>query len=116
MYLPETAVASTLRFTREHAAAGSRIVFDYTVASDSRVNNPATRFARWGEPWLFGFPGESAVDTIRQAGLTPVTDVSMLELAKTYAQRQDGTSPLPALSDEQRSRKICTADVPGKGR
>jgi methyltransferase (TIGR00027 family) len=113
MYLPETAVRSTLRFVREHAAAGSRIVFDYTLASDERINNPATRFARWGEPWLFGFPGESASGSVRQAGLVPVTDLSMFDLAARYAQRREGGSALPALSEDHRSRRICVAQVSG---
>jgi methyltransferase (TIGR00027 family)/uncharacterized protein (TIGR02246 family) len=112
MYLPETAVRSTLRFVREHAAAGSLIVFDYTLASDERINNPATRFARWGEPWLFGFPGESASDSIHQAGLASVTDLSMFDLTATYAQRRDDRSALPALSEDHRSRRICVAQVP----
>jgi methyltransferase (TIGR00027 family)/uncharacterized protein (TIGR02246 family) len=112
MYLPETAVHGTLRFIREHAAPGSKVVFDYTLASDPRVNNPATRFARWGEPWLSGFPGASAVDSIHQAGLTPVTDVSMFDLASKYVARSDGVSTLPPLSDDQRTRRICIARVP----
>jgi methyltransferase (TIGR00027 family) len=113
MYLPGTAITSTLRFIREHSAAGSKVVFDYALAGDARINNPETRFARWGEPWLFGFPGNSAADSLRQAGLVPLTDMSMLDLTTEYAQRPDGTSTLPAVSDDQRSRRICIAQVPG---
>jgi len=114
MYLPETANTSTLRFIREHSAPGSKVVFDYALASDARINNPTTRFARWGEPWLFGFPGSSAVDSLRQAGLVSLTDMTMFDLAAKYAQRPDGTSTLPAISDDQRSRRICIAQVPEK--
>jgi methyltransferase (TIGR00027 family) len=114
MYLPEAAVTSTLRFIREHSAPGSRVVFDYALASDARINNPATRFAKWGEPWLFGFPGNSAVDSLRQAGLVPLTDMTMFDLAAKYAQRPDGSSTLPAVTDDQRARRICIAEVPGK--
>jgi len=114
LYLPETAVASTLRFIREHGAPGSTVVFDYTLSSDRRINDATSRFARWGEPWLFGFPGDSADAFVRQAGLTPVTDLSFSDLEKTYAQRRDGTSSLPTISDEQGARRICTAQVPEK--
>src|SRR5215217_785779 len=113
MYLPETAITTTLRFIREHAAPGSKVVFDYALAGDTRINNPSTRFAQWGEPWLFGFPGNSAAESLRQAGLVPLEDATMFDLVSTYAQRPDGTSTLPAITDEQRARRICTAQVPG---
>jgi methyltransferase (TIGR00027 family) len=112
MYLPETAINSTLRFVREHSAPGSTVAFDYTLASDPRLNNAETRFAKWGEPWIFGFPGSSAVEAIRKSGLVPVGDQTMLDLAKQYAQRPDGTSTLPAISDDQGSRRFCVAQVP----
>jgi methyltransferase (TIGR00027 family) len=112
MYLPEAAVTSTLRFVRQHAAPGSRIAFDYTSADDPRVNNPTTRFARWGEPWLYGFPGPSAVDTLRKAGLETVLDASYSELATKYTRRPDGTSALPDQSNDQRTRRIAIAQVP----
>jgi methyltransferase (TIGR00027 family) len=114
MYLPESAVASTLRFMREHAAPGSKLVFDYTLASDTRINNPSTRFARWGEPWMFGFPGNSASESLRQAGLVPLADASMFDLAGKYARRADGTSALPDVSEDQQSRRIAIAQVPEK--
>ena len=113
MYLPETAIRSTLRFIREHSAPGSKVVFDYTLATDPRLNNAATRFAKWGEPWLFGFPGTSAVDSLRDAGLTSLADASMVDLASRYAKRQDGTWAVPEFSDDQKSRRICIAQVPG---
>ncbi len=112
MYLPETAVATTLRFIREHGAPGSKVVFDYTTASDRRINDATSRFARWGEPWLFGFPGDSAAGFVRQAGLTPATDLAFSDLERAYARRRDGSSPLPAISDEQGARRICIAQVP----
>lgn len=115
MYLPEAAVTSTLHFLRDHAAPGSRVVFDYTLASDPRINDRTTRFARYGETWLFGFPGTSAVEFLRRAGLDTVTDLSYPELATMYARRPDGTSPLPALAGDQHSRRIAIAEVPPKG-
>jgi len=114
MYLPEAAVTSTLRFLRDHAAPGSRVIFDYTLASDSRINDRTSRFARYGEMWLFGFPGKSAVEFLRRNGLDTVTDLSYAELATMYATRRDGTSPLPALSGDQHLRRIAVAQVPSK--
>jgi methyltransferase (TIGR00027 family) len=111
MYLPESAVTSTLHFIRDHAAPGSRVVFDYTLASDTRLNDASTRFAKLGEPWLFGFPGTSAVEFLRRAGLDTVTDLSYAELAARYAQRPDGTSPLPALAADKHIRRIVVAEV-----
>jgi len=83
-----------------------------TLGSDPRIDNPGTRFARWGEPWVFGFPGQSAVDSLRNAGLAMVSDESMSELAARHAQRRDGTTTLPAVSGDQDSRRICIAQVP----
>jgi methyltransferase (TIGR00027 family) len=116
MYLPEAAVTNTLHFIRDHAAPGSRVVFDYTLASDPRVNDRTTRFARYGEAWVFGFPGTSAVAFLRRAGLDAVTDLSYAELAMRYARRPDGTSPLPALAGDQQSRRIAVAEVSGCSR
>ena len=114
MYLPEAAIKDTLRFIREALGAEQQVVFDYMLAGDPRLNNPASRFARWGEPWIFGFRGDSAAESLNEAGLTVVSDLSMPDLAIKYAQRPDGTSTLPPLSDEQRSRRICIAQVPAK--
>jgi len=112
MYLPETAISGTLHFIQQHSATGSKVVFDYALADDARINNPATRFAKWGEPWIFGFPGHSAVDSLRQVGLVSLSDMTMSDLARRYAERPDGTSTLPAISDDQRARRICIAVVP----
>jgi methyltransferase (TIGR00027 family) len=112
VYLPEAAIVSTLRFIGAHSAAGSRVAFDYTVASDPRVNNPATRFARWGEPWLFGFPGGSASDHLRAAGLRTVSDEPMRDLVSRLATRADGSSTLPVVTNDQDARRIVVAEVP----
>jgi methyltransferase (TIGR00027 family) len=116
MYLPEDAVRTTLRFIQEHSAPSSTVVFDYTLATDPRVNNPSTRFARLGEPWLFGFPGNSARDLLVQVGLVPLADESMGNLAKRYARPRNRASTLPALTEEQQSRHICIARVPSSRR
>jgi methyltransferase (TIGR00027 family) len=113
-YIPEASVKDTFHFVRDHSAPGSRIVFDYHLSSDPRVNNPSSPAARFGEPWIFGFPGDSAAEYVRREGLSVVSDASMVDLGTRYAQRRDGTSTLPSLSAGQRSRRICIARVPAK--
>ena len=73
-YLPESAVKDTLHFVRDHAAGGSRIAFNYTYAHDRNVNNPDSLYARWGEPWLFGFPDDGAAPYVRREGLDVLSD------------------------------------------
>ena len=73
-YLPESSVKSTLQFVRDHAAVGSLIAFDYPLSRDINVNNPRSLYARLGEPWLFGFPGEGAAGYVRAEGLEVVSD------------------------------------------
>jgi methyltransferase (TIGR00027 family) len=74
-YLPESAVKDTFHFVRDHAAPNSRIAFDYTFSRDTNVNNPESMFARWGEPWLFGFPAEGgAAEYVRGEGLEVISD------------------------------------------
>jgi methyltransferase (TIGR00027 family) len=74
-YLPESAVKDTLHFVRDHAAPGSTIAFNYTFSTDRNVNNPQSLYARWGEPWLFGFPEEGAAAYVRREGLEVVSDI-----------------------------------------
>jgi methyltransferase (TIGR00027 family) len=78
-YLPESAVKDTLQFVRDHSAAGSRIAFDYTLSTNPNLNNPRTLFARWGEPWLFGFPGGGAAAFVRREGLDVMSDTLAIE-------------------------------------
>ncbi len=73
-YLPESAVKDTLHFVRDHAAPGSRIAFNYTFSKDRNVNNPQSIYARWGEPWLFGFPNDGATAYVRREGLEVISD------------------------------------------
>jgi methyltransferase (TIGR00027 family) len=78
-YLPESAVKDTLHFVRDHAAPGSRIAFDYTGANNPAINNPRSLYARWGEPFLFGFPNSSARDYVQREGLGVLSDTPGLE-------------------------------------
>jgi methyltransferase (TIGR00027 family) len=93
-YIPETAVAGTLRFVAAHSAAGSRIVFDYPLATNRRINNPADVFALWGEPFVFGFPAAGPAALVGATGLRVVSDDSNAALVRRYAIRPDGTSSL----------------------
>ena len=78
-YLPESAVKDTLHFVRDHSAAGSRIAFDYTGTNNPAINNPLHLYARWGEPYLFGFPNSSAREYVQQEGLGVLSDTPGLE-------------------------------------
>jgi methyltransferase (TIGR00027 family) len=78
-YLPEAAVKDTLHFVRDHAAPGSRLAFNYTYASDHNVNNPNSLYARWGEPWLFGFPEDGARPYVRREGLDVLADTHTVQ-------------------------------------
>lgn len=109
-YIPEASIKSTLDFVRDHSAAGSEIVFDYSLSSDSRINNPHTRFAAWGEPWIFGFPDGSAGEYVRRNGLTVVSDISMGDLETQYTHNRRAIA-LPLLAAENRARRICVAGV-----
>ena len=74
VYLPESAVKDTLHFIRDHAAQGSRIAFDYILDKNPNVNHPHSLYARWGEPWIFGFPDDGAAAYVRREGLDVVSD------------------------------------------
>jgi len=78
-YLPEDAVKDTLHFVRDHAARGSRLAFNYTYARDRNVNNPDSLYARWGEPWLFGFPDDGAGPYVRREGLDVLSDTHTVQ-------------------------------------
>ena len=107
-YLPERAVRDTLRFVRNHAAPRSRIAFDYVVRGHYKIDNPNTTMARWGEPFVFGFPGERASEYLRREGLEVVSDETGFEylhrLFPRAAKREEGTD----------RGGYCTAAVPAR--
>ena len=78
-YLPESAVRDTLHFVRDHAAPGSRIAFNYTLSRNPNINNPQSMYARWDEPWLFGFPVDGAAAYVRREGLEVMADRRTIE-------------------------------------
>jgi methyltransferase (TIGR00027 family) len=94
-YLPEAAVLATLRFVRDHAAAGSTISFDYITTRNLLLNDPGTRPAKWGEPFVFGVPETGAAALVEREGLEIVNDFTGNTLVQKYAMRADGTSSLP---------------------
>jgi methyltransferase (TIGR00027 family) len=79
VYLPESAVKDTLHFVRDHAAPGSRIAFDYIPRSNPDVHNPKSQWARWGEPWIFGFPDGGAADFVQGEGLRVLSDTRTVQ-------------------------------------
>jgi methyltransferase (TIGR00027 family) len=96
MYIPEAAVKQTLRFVRGHSGPGSMIVFNYFLSRMPAINNPDSRYARWGEPMIFGFPGDGAADFVRNEGLEVISDLNQGEVPRKYARQTDGTASLPA--------------------
>ncbi len=79
VYLPESAVKDTLHFVRDHAAPESRVAFDYIPSGYPDVNNPHSLYARWGEPWIFGFPAEGAAAYVRREGLDVISDTRTVQ-------------------------------------
>jgi methyltransferase (TIGR00027 family) len=122
-YIPEPAVLGTLRFVRDHAAPGSTIVFDYITTRNQMLNNPTNRTAKWGEPFVFGFPESGAASTVQREGLEVVAELRGNALVQKYAMRADGTSslPLPPGAAAQAPRPAesvsgghCIARVPAR--
>ena len=59
--------------------------------ADPRVDNPSGTTARWVEPWIFGFPGDSAVEYVQREGLSVASDAPMADLVARHAELRDGT-------------------------
>lgn len=106
-YLPEAAVKDTLRFVRDRSAGGSILVFNYPLSRSGGVNNRQTWQAMWGEPWVFGMPGESAGPFLASEGLQVESDVSIRDLLERY------TLPAQNSGDEYMSR-FCIARTPAR--
>jgi methyltransferase (TIGR00027 family) len=117
-YIREENVRAILRLVAEHSGNGSEIIFDYALLTNPKINNPSTRMARWGAPYVFGFPSGGPVRLIRDVGLEVVSDLRASELTKLYATRSDGSSSLrlPELSDDTDSDDagLAIARRPGK--
>lgn len=114
-YIPESAVLGTLRFVRDHSAAGSTITFDYITARNQMLNNPTTRTAKWGEPFISAFPESGAASTVQREGLEVVADFVGNALVRKYAMRPDGTSSLPLPPRAAERGAIQPAEAVGGG-
>lgn len=114
MYLPRSAVIATLHFVREYSAVGSVIVFDYYLSSYPGINNRETLVSKWSEPVIFGFPGISATESVRQAGLTVDFDHKRSDIANLYLRQPAGSSPLATRSLAAQPSGICLARVSRK--
>lgn len=118
-YIPESAVKDTLHFVGDHSSPGSTIFFDYMTSRNPLLNSPTNRTAKWGEPFIFGFPGDGASDFVQREGLEVVSDCTGGDLIKRFAVRTDGTSslPLPPNARENATSSLgghCIARVPTK--
>lgn len=99
MYLPEQSIQSVLETVAQHAPPGSTLVLDYvnSLGLAMMANNPQTPVvssACWGEPWVFGVPGDHGGDFFRELGFDPGVPLSTtdIEAIKRYAVRADGNT------------------------
>jgi methyltransferase (TIGR00027 family) len=113
-YLPEAAVDATLRFVSANSAPGSRIIFDYFLASGLKKPTPALndvmkRLETVREPLIFGLPDDDPEGFIGRRGLAIGSNVPMKELIPRYLP----TSQLAMSKDVGNAQAfICTAVVP----
>ena len=97
MYLPEQSIRSVLETVAQHAPPDSTLVLDYVNALGLAMmaNNPqgpVGSSAGWGEPWIFGVPGDHGSDFFRELGFDPGVPLSTIDIEgiKRYAVRADG--------------------------
>ncbi|MEO8099246.1 MAG: SAM-dependent methyltransferase [Acidobacteriota bacterium] len=115
MYLPEAAVRETLQWIARQAP-GSSLVFDFAHSSlidfiDRASQAPelltdteklgAARLRQitsWGEPWIFGIPGDADAAYVQQLGLEHQETLGMasIQAAKRYLDWQEDR-PFPAI-------------------
>lgn len=112
-YIPEAAVDATLRFVAQHSAPGSRIVFDYFLASTltsphATLKDVMSRLEAVKEPIIFGLPDEDRQGFVTKRGLAIVSDVHMSELRARYLPPAEAGA-LPELA--KAGSYICTAAV-----
>lgn len=110
MYLPEEAVDATLRAVAGNAASGSRIVFDYFLASalqslPSTLRQVAKNVAAAGEPFVFGMPGQDATAFVQGRGFKVISDYGSGDLGARFLPAGKNL-PIPSAN------RICTAAVP----
>jgi methyltransferase (TIGR00027 family) len=98
MYLTPDAVMRTLRFVAESCAAGSAIVFDFSVpaamlpaAQRLTRGAAAKRVAAIGEPWIGHFEPAALAEELRAMGYSAAETIGAAEAnARYFAGRRDG--------------------------
>jgi methyltransferase (TIGR00027 family) len=113
-YIPEAAVAATLSFVAGNSGSGSRIVFDYFLASTLKaphapLKDVMDRLEAVKEPLIFGLPDDDRQGFITRRGLTIVSDIHMRELRARYLPAAEANA-VPELA--KAGGYICTAGVP----
>jgi methyltransferase (TIGR00027 family) len=95
IYLTRPALLQTLNFVGA-SAAGSEIVFDYSVPSASLTHsqraareNAAKRAMELGEPWISYFEPSALAAELSDAGFTRVTDLGAAEANQKYFANRD---------------------------
>ncbi len=98
MYLSEEAVGDTLDIIRKNAAPGSRVIFDYVLASVLRRENRLYGEAairktvfKSGEKWIFGIEEGAIEPFLDKNGFRLVAHFTPGELQKKYLTADDGT-------------------------
>ena len=98
MYLSVEAVDDTLAFIRDHAASGSRIIFDYIYASVLRKENRYygeqgifETVSKAGEGWTFGIEEGEVESFLDKRGFEMLIHYTPAELEKLYLTTEDGT-------------------------
>lgn len=114
MYLPEKSVREMLQMVASHSAPGSSIVLDYTNSLGIEIieqspQGPASMPASWGEPWIFGVPGDNGDEFFQKLGFDPVVPLSMNnpEVFKRYATRSDGTTYAARVMEKMRAEALA---------
>ena len=98
MYLTAEAVDDTLRFIRDHSAAGSQVVFDYVYAPvlrrEHRYYGEESIYktvSRAGEGWTFGLEEGEIGKFLSARGFELLSHHTPAELEEEYLVAEDGT-------------------------
>ena len=96
-YLTPEGVDATLQFVSEHAAAGSKIIFDYMPQAmvDGTVDyyggaESRSYMAKFGEPVIFGVPDGNINSFLEPRNLFVCEDLGPEQLGERYLRRADG--------------------------
>jgi len=112
-YIPESAVDATLRFVANNSGPGSRIVFDYFLASTLKkphapLKDVMSRLEAVKEPLIFGLPDDDPQAFITRRGLSVVSNMHMGDIRPRYLPQAE-LQAVPELA--KTGAYICTAAV-----